>query len=626
MFAALKRLFTKRGGASEVSQEPSVATPTLRPESQHPAGAQQHPTSTPPVAIKPTVVARPGIAPSQPIASAPLPRQAAPITPTTGEILHIPLEPILESLSADLQKGIAKRPGREVRIPLAASHIVPQLPTGAVKIPFGELRKVCPPGTFFESNVHDSNMISLPLDVIVQNVPPHLLTRRTDQRKAVNPVGYDAVFHHPNQPGTPAAAPSPIPASAPGPFASPSAGPTPTPLRPAHPPMAPLTPRPVTPAASATKLPFVTAKPVAPPPQPAVAVPPPPPPSSPAIIPFNSLAPAAAPPPPPSQAPAMAPSMETGTLNLPMHILVSALPDPMQKLFSGSDLSAAQLVLPMSEAEQGLKRGMLAFPWGQMQSWITPNIGNPNIPEETLVHIPLKLVVPLFLARKTPSAPSAKRVEVAENIPDVFSSAPPAPASANAPTAPAAERQPTLFTPPPAERVATEPPTAAAPARPTLFTPPTAMPEPPVQPMPSFGAVESLPTPGEELSLGTIFGQSGKQSWTPVEIVHKTAALAGVAGALVALQDGLLVAGDVPSELNAETIAAFMPQMFGRMSHYTRELKFGDPASMVLTVDRYTLYVFKTGTVFFMVIGRPDEKAPVLQLQAIAAQLARQSK
>ncbi len=314
-----------------------------------------------------------------------------------------------------------------------------------------------------------------------------------------------------------------------------------------------------------------------------------------------------------------------------MHILIAALPEPVQKLFSGPDLSAAQLVLPMSEAEQGLKRGMLAFPWGQLQEWITPTTCKANIPEETLIHIPLKLVVPLFLARKGPGTPSPKKVEIAENIPDVFASAPgtasASPQESPAPmAAPMGERQPTLFTPPPMEESAPPSPTSIPPARPTLFTPPPAMPEPAMQPAQPLAVVETMPTPAEELSLGAIFGQPGKESWTPVEIVHKTAALAGIAGALVALQDGLLVAGEVPSELNAETIAAFIPQMFGRMSHYTRELKFGDPASMVLTVDRYTLYIFKTGTVFFMVIGRPDEKAPVLQLQAIAAQLARQSK
>jgi len=36
-------------------------------------------------------------------------------------------------------------------------------------------------------------------------------------------------------------------------------------------------------------------------------------------------------------------------------------------------------------------------------------------------------------------------------------------------------------------------------------------------------------------------------------------ALNGVVGALVALPDGLTVASEIPSDLNADTLAAFLP-------------------------------------------------------------------
>ncbi len=54
-------------------------------------------------------------------------------------------------------------------------------------------------------------------------------------------------------------------------------------------------------------------------------------------------------------------------------------------------------------------------------------------------------------------------------------------------------------------------------------------------------------------------------------------ALPGVAGAVVALADGLRVAGQVPSEFNADTVAAFLPQIYERVNQCTRELRMGAP-------------------------------------------------
>ena len=50
---------------------------------------------------------------------------------------------------------------------------------------------------------------------------------------------------------------------------------------------------------------------------------------------------------------------------------------------------------------------------------------------------------------------------------------------------------------------------------------------------------------------------------TPNEVVSRAAALDGVAGALVALPDGLMVASRLASDVNGETLAAFLPQILG---------------------------------------------------------------
>ena len=109
-----------------------------------------------------------------------------------------------------------------------------------------------------------------------------------------------------------------------------------------------------------------------------------------------------------------------------------------------------------------------------------------------------------------------------------------------------------------------------------------------------------------------------------MELVQKTAKLPGISGALVALQDGLLVASELPGTLNGENLAAFLPQMFARMGHYTRELKMSEPSSLMLIVDQVPFQVFKTGNVFFLAFGRVGLPLPGLQLQAVVAQLERQ--
>ncbi len=126
--------------------------------------------------------------------------------------------------------------------------------------------------------------------------------------------------------------------------------------------------------------------------------------------------------------------------------------------------------------------------------------------------------------------------------------------------------------------------------------------------------------------LGTVFGQASKRVWTPVEIVQRTASLPGVCGALIALQDGLLVAHSLPDSMNAETLAAFLPQMFGRMGHYTQELGLGDPSAVSLVIKKQPLQIAKVGNVFLLALGRTGEALPSAQLDAVAAYLDRQSK
>ena len=110
---------------------------------------------------------------------------------------------------------------------------------------------------------------------------------------------------------------------------------------------------------------------------------------------------------------------------------------------------------------------------------------------------------------------------------------------------------------------------------------------------------------------------------TPKEVVARALALPGVAGAVVALPDGLRVASEVPAELNADTLAAFLPQIFERVNQSTRELRLGALNNVSFTVGNVPWKIFRVNSVYFAVFGRVGESLPSAPLVQLAAEIDR---
>jgi len=108
---------------------------------------------------------------------------------------------------------------------------------------------------------------------------------------------------------------------------------------------------------------------------------------------------------------------------------------------------------------------------------------------------------------------------------------------------------------------------------------------------------------------------------TPNEVVSRAAALDGVAGALTALPDGLMVASRLPANLNGDTLAAFLPQIFGKISQCTKELRMGELNNVNFTVGNIPWKIFRVNAIFFAAFGRVGERLPTAQLAALAAEL-----
>ncbi len=268
-------------------------------------------------------------------------------------------------------------------------------------------------------------------------------------------------------------------------------------------------------------------------------------------------------------------------------------PDGLQREIDLLNLKDAAVAIPMETLEAALRLGKVEFSWKQVCHWIDscPSAALASSHAETRLEIPLNVLAPVYLQQRPTQIP--KKAEISIDVPNVFvGDAPAAPSPA-----PVASRAATALTPP-------------------VITPASSSAAPPLAAAP----------PRAPKDLAELFGEPEKRNWTPNEIVHHTTRLPNVAGALIALQDGLLVACCMPPEWRAEMIAAFLPQIFGRMNQYARELKLGDLTSVSFAVDKGILQVFNAGIIYFAALGRPGAVLPLPHLTVIASELSRHTK
>ena len=126
MFASFKKLFRKDTGEDLATSIPEVSAPASATHSSGNSG-------------KPVTLSFP----SQPTPQAP----AQPVSASSADSVSIPLQSVLARLPNSLS-GVVQSQGNSF-VTLPALWILQELPKGAVKISFGELRQVAPPGTFF---------------------------------------------------------------------------------------------------------------------------------------------------------------------------------------------------------------------------------------------------------------------------------------------------------------------------------------------------------------------------------------------------------------------------------------------------------------------------------------------
>jgi predicted regulator of Ras-like GTPase activity (Roadblock/LC7/MglB family) len=617
MFETLKKLFSK-----SASPPPAAApvTEARRPAAPAPAPASRSSSPAP-------APAAPAPAPAPAPATGPAPKLA-------GDIIVLPLNEVIARLPSTLAALVLSQPGGTFSV--SASVVLDQLRTGAVRITYSQLRQGSPPGTFADNTAHDDALIDLPLPLVLAAVGPGGLARRTNQKRMDVPDEVQGVFAakqgQPNRAAATAPAPA-APTAAPKPVTTAPVAPAPTtPKPPTAAPVAPATaapkpataaPRPVTaapvaPGPSAPK-PFApAAAPIPAPVAPRPVTPTLPPTTAPkpttsiasgstaprpvSAMPFATTRPAPPPPAAAPAAPAATPAPSSEVVVTTIEAVSAAWPELVRQEIQQFRLGSATISIPVSRLEAGMKTGRVIFTWAELSAWL--NVAAPQSDHgASPLELPLRVIAPLFMA--VPRAAKARKVvSVSENVPDLFAglARPPAPPPEPAPAP----------TPPAAPVVA---PAAAAPVAAPVAAPAAVLPV----------VVAPTPAPASSVAasiLAEVVEQFLNADWTPAEVVQKILKLPGVAGALLASKDGLLVAGQMPAPLKVEMMAAFLPQMFTHISGSTEEVQLGSLSALKLTTGQGACAIFQAGVLCLAVVSQPGQPLPEAALERIAVQLA----
>lgn len=529
---------------------------------------------------------------------------------SNGKGVEVPVQKILSELPLELQPRVLLPEVGDMTISIPLEKVLAQLSRGVVKISFGELRMAAQ-GVFSPNADRDRVLVALPLADILAQLNPALITCRRNQREVEVPENVSSPFEAYGG-STGFEVSGPVRAEAPPlsrEISPPPAAPAPPPV-----PATPLAPSRA--AVSFSNLAVPPARPAQPTRLPIIsqqihqALPPEPKHQSPPAEPSHAV-PAPVGPAQPEQpvrlklaeetaAAAKAPEEPTAP---PILIALSALaetwPETVRKEIVELSLVDARVALPSDKVEQALRMGRIAFSWKTLRSWIRHSnllVASPH--ENIVLELPLKVVAPLFLARKQESGRSQQDVPIDEEIPDLFfgqGQAAPVPAK---PVGNATAAQPEASAP-------ATPPQKPADTNYYIWND-------------SSDVVCDRDLDAGHSSPGTRFITKYA---TPNEIVSRAAALNGICGALIALPDGLMVANQLPPDVNADTLAAFLPQIFGKVSACTKELRMGELNNLNFTVGNVPWKIFRVNAIFFAAFGRAGQPLPTGQLAALAAEL-----
>ena len=138
------------------------------------------------------VPALPKPAAPQPVPVPPEAKTPSSVSPWAGDAIPVPFSDIVARLPGSLAPLVLS--SVTGAFPLPVKTALAQLPSGAVRIRFAELRQSAPPGTFADDASLDETLVDLPLPKILAAMNPALLARRSGQTQLEVPEEISGVF------------------------------------------------------------------------------------------------------------------------------------------------------------------------------------------------------------------------------------------------------------------------------------------------------------------------------------------------------------------------------------------------------------------------------------------------
>ncbi len=249
-------------------------------------------------------------------------------------------------------------------------------------------------------------------------------------------------------------------------------------------------------------------------------------------------------------------------IEVALEAVVDVFPDEIKAEVSQAGIETV-FEIPLPEVAPKTSRGRIEFSWAQMHGWIKPALP-PTTHGAVKVNLPLKEIIPLFMAAHRTAAGGSRKVIADEEIPDVFRRGNGSP----------------------------------------------------------FHVVK-VPDPEYNRGAASVEGENADVScsqmdgWHPRNFIEEAASLDGVEGAIFASRDGLVVAEQMPDYVDGRALAAFLPEMVGRTAEYLSKAQIGVPDWMVLQVNGRMLQFSKAGDLFFAVLGETGRPLPRKKLREI---------
>ena len=93
-------------------------------------------------------------------------------------------------------------------------------------------------------------------------------------------------------------------------------------------------------------------------------------------------------------------------------MISAAWAEPVRQEITQANLSAASVAIPLARLDSAMKTGKIIFKWGELIEWLDTSSSLAASPhKETPLEVPLKVIIPLFMAQRQATEVSPAKLD-----------------------------------------------------------------------------------------------------------------------------------------------------------------------------------------------------------------------